>query len=284
MKNLILTIFLLQISFSTQAGCLDKLRQILEWANPTLVISQEHRDEIDARLTKFKNRLTNTVSPPYGKLDKYQRMRIETYLKKEGIPIANKEVLQTIIEAYNKPENFQSWMRDLIDHLIDYTATKGNRFQKLRLMNEREFSPLLMADLLLVRLKPTGLNTKKYFIIKDLLQTTEFLELLKNRRVLQDRAFESASHGEMIHTYQFDYIRFLLKERGIPESYFGDFIQWVGEGKSVDIGQPGNPLNMTMDIWDKLFDGFGSSLHRPEQLNPKIQQALEIYSFSRGLF
>ena len=88
----------------------------------------------------------------------------------------------------------------------------------------------------------------------------------------------------MIHTYQFDYIRFLLKERGIQESYFGDFIQWIGENRSQDIGQPGNPLNMTMDIWDKLFDGFGSSLHRPEQLNPKIQQVLEIYSFSRELF
>ena len=174
--------FYCKFLFPRRQGCLDKLRQILEWANPTLVITQEHRDEIDARLTKFKNRLTNTVSPPYGKLDKYQRMRIETYLKKEGIPVANKEVLQTIIEAYNKPENFQNWMRDLIDHLIDYTATKGNRFQKLRLMNEREFSPLLMADLLLIRLKPTGLNTKKYFIIKDLLQTPEFLELLKKSK------------------------------------------------------------------------------------------------------
>ena len=141
-------------------------------------------------------------------------------------------MLQTILEAYNSPENFQNWMRDLIEHLIDYTATKGNRFQKLRLMNEREFSPLLMADLLLVRLNQQDL-TPKYHIIKDLLETKEFLDLLKNRRVLQDRAFESASHGEMIHTYQFDYIRFLLKERGIPESYFGDFIQWVGEGKLV---------------------------------------------------
>ena len=224
------------------------------------------------------------MSPPYGKLDKYQKMRIETYLKKEGIPVANKEVLRTILDAYNKPENFRLWMKDLIDHLIDYTSTHGNRQQKLKLMNEREFSPILLSKLLLIRLKTTGLNTKKYYLIRDLLETTEFLNLLKQRRVIRDAAFENASHGEMIHTYQFDYIRFLLKERGIQESYFGDFIQWVGENRSQDIGQPGNPLNMTMDIWDKLFDGFGSSLHRPEQLNPKIQQVLEIYSFSRELF
>ena len=179
MKNLILTIFLLQISFSTQAGCLDKLRQILDWANPTLVITQEHRAEIDTKLTKFKNRLTNTVSPPYGKLDKYQKMRIETYLEKEGIPVANKEVLRTILDAYNKPENFRLWMKDLIDHLIEHTSNHGNRQQKLKLMNEREFSPILLSKLLLIRLKTTGLNTKKYYIIRDLLETTEFLNLLK---------------------------------------------------------------------------------------------------------
>ena len=190
---------------------------------------------------------------------------------------------KTIVEAYNKPENFQLWMRDLIDHLISYTATKGNRFQKLRLMNEREFSPILLADLLLVRLKPTGLNTKKYHIIKIFFKRQSSLNFLKIEEFFRIEHFESASHGEMIHTYQFDYIRFLLKERGIRESYFGDFIQWVGEGNSY-IGVDGGPLNMTMDIWDKLFDGFGQNLHRPEQLNPKIQQALEIYSFSRGLF
>ena len=71
MKNLILTIFYFKFLFYP-SGLSYKLRKILEWANPTLVITQE-QNEIDARLTKFKNRLTNTVSPPYGKLDNFKK-------------------------------------------------------------------------------------------------------------------------------------------------------------------------------------------------------------------
>ena len=100
----------------------------------------------------------------------------------------------------------------------------------------------------------------------------EFGEVLQKRKLIVDQGFANEQHGELIHIFQLDLMRFSAKKRKIDPRLVGELVEWLG--RTDEISMPSGDIFIPAESgWEILFDSLNENLLScPEVLNPVIER------------
>jgi len=224
------------------------------------------------RKAKLEIGIRRTDTKLNGEKSHYLSERLLEALSLKSLPGKINDLLEAYWNNHNLISFQKEWFESLYRQAIFETYAKASP-KLIEKFEDRIFLPeKILIEVLLSRLKETGLDTKKPERVWTQLSPSNFGDLLLNRKVIIDDGFRGSSHGHLIHLMQMDMLRFLAVKEGIPVSVVGDTVEFMGRNQQFLVEDfYFQPLRGT---WDVLFDSREKDFSSPELLNSVIETAL----------
>tara|TARA_B100000925_G_C22010526_1_gene476124 strand:+ start:5260 stop:6123 length:864 start_codon:yes stop_codon:yes gene_type:complete len=267
------------LSIHLRASCINEVRQALldkKIGLERFGSSNNINSFIAERLKAYKKRALQEIG--YGKLDIELNSSKNSYLSERLVEVLSLKALpkdiNILLEYFWGNHNLiayqQRWLSNLYKEVVFTTYSQSNLKLIDRLETEFKVSEKVLIDVVMNRLKDTGLDVAKPERVWSSLSPSNFGELLLERKIIIDEGFRGKSHGHLIHLLQMDLLRFSAVEIGLPTRVVGDLVEFIGKNERVHVEDfYFEPLE---GVWDVLFDSTERDFSTPEVLNIPIEK------------
>lgn len=256
------------------SGCTNEIRQALldkKIGFGRIGSSDTIQGFIERRLLTYKRKAQLTIG--FRVKDFELNSQKSNYLAERLIETISlkkmPEKINDLLEHYWKNNNLihfhQKWLSGLYKEVIFSTYAKSNSKLLEKFETELKVPEKILVEVILNRLKDTGLDSKSPERLWTALSPSNFSELLIDRKVIIDETFRGKPHGHLTHLLHMDLLRFVAIDRGISTRVVGDTIEFIGRNKKIPVEDfYFQPLE---GIWDVLFDSWENDFSRPEIFN-----------------
>tara|TARA_X000000950_G_C13861420_1_gene638897 strand:- start:261 stop:1106 length:846 start_codon:yes stop_codon:yes gene_type:complete len=269
-------VFTLLVNFSapSEAGCLTFLQNLF-FKNKE-AIAREKLEQFQETLNQKEKEFLAEVTEMRlsGMLTEYRyratSLKLISWLKSGAGPKEPKDLLRLTKENIEQPEVLKEWLRELYEEAFLDIYINQNQARVLQFEIRNKIPEVVMKEVLLRRLELLGFPKQEPRVLEGFLKESQFSEMLGNKELFIDKAFKGSSHGHYIHLWQLDFMGFLTRKHGLPQSLVAETYSWMGKNKTVKL-EDGKLVEPLSDVWYSVFDSREGGFSRPERLNPLIE-------------
>lgn len=220
---------------------------------------------------------TNLTDPRFLDQRVTRELLIHNLVYSKGIEVDLSKILLILNKSINDPSLIREWASHLYKELIIETYIRDNSAQIRKLELDFNLSEFLLLKVVLDRLKIAGFsdNLNDLVVADRVLSSTEFANMLKDKKLFLDQYLNSFDHGNMIHILHVDFIVFLLKKHQLDPVLASRLYSWFGDLNSINLHNKEIFVPL-IDGWESILDSFTGDFSEPEVLNSHLKKFFDL--------